>query len=193
VQSYADAEPYSHRTNRRIISMRSHLLVGLTLLIAAGACSRGGGPPGPVPPPVWTPLAIDARLYYDNNGGIQDSVRMVVRDPDALRVVWRQATSRQASPPPLPEVDFRQHMLLVVAAGRRMPDDQLQVDSLGIGRERDSEGRVEETMSAVVRFTEGCGRFQADAYPVDIVRVRRFDGPVRFVERRQSADGCTRN
>jgi hypothetical protein len=145
-----------------------------------------------VPAPAWTPLAIDARLYYDNNGGIQDSIRMVVRDPDALRVVWQQATSRQASPPPLPEVDFRQHMLLVVAAGRRMPDDQLLVDSVAISRERNAEGRLEETMSAIVRFTQGCGRFQADAYPVDVVRVRRFEGPVRFVERRQMAEGCGR-
>jgi hypothetical protein len=171
--------------------MRSTTLIAVLCAAAlASACGRSAS--APPSGPQWTAMADDARLYYDNGGGIQDSLRMVVREAGALRVVWQQATSRQPSPPPIPEIDFSQHMVLVVAAGRRTPDDVLQVDSVGRGRERNSEGVTEESMSAIVRLTEGCGRFQADAYPVEIVRVRRFDGPVRFVERRQAAEGCRR-
>jgi hypothetical protein len=158
----------------------------LTSILLGAACSRGRpGEPGPAP---WLPLAPEGHLYTDNAGGIRDSLRTVVRDESALRLFWQQATAGQSTPPPLPTVDFARDMVLVVAAGRMSPEDEIRVDSVLVGRETDANGRREPVMSALVRTVEGCGRFTAPAYPVQIVRVRRFEGRVRFVERRDKAE-----
>jgi hypothetical protein len=175
------------------LSVGNSLVCGLVLVLSAAGCRGGRGSlagPAPEPQPLWEPVPVAARILYDNGGGIQDSLRMVVRDPDALRLVWTQATSRHADPPPPPPVDFQSEMLLVVAGGRMTPEDEIRVDSLAVRRERDVDGRTEQTLAALVRVTEGCRRFQVDAYPLEIVRVRRFEGPVRFVERRQRPVTC---
>jgi hypothetical protein len=169
-------------------------LVALTVL-AAPACRRGAAPaPATVPAgPTWSAVSAQ-RLYYDNAGGIQDSLRVVIRDAEQLRSVWSRATSLQAAPPPVPEVNFEREMLLVVAAGRRDAEDQIRIDSVGLQREPAARGRAaSEEMTAVVRLTEGCRRFATDAYPVEIVRVQRFNGPVTWVERRVPASECARS
>lgn len=160
---------------------------GCTLLAGAAACGGRAATPSA---PVAQPVPATAQLYYDNSGGIRDSVRQVIRDQAAFEAAWRAVTSRQASPPPLPAVDFGREMLLLVGAGRRTPEDEIRVDSVAVMRERDARGKNAEVLSAIVRTTEGCGRFRTDAYPVAIVRVRRFDGTVRFVERHARAEGC---
>ncbi|MGH7504597.1 MAG: hypothetical protein ACRELX_03060, partial [Longimicrobiales bacterium] len=75
-------------------------------------------------------------------------------------------------------------------AGRMTPDDQIQVDSAYVTREMDASGGMEETLNLLIRTITGCRRFNAAAYPLDIVRVRRFDGPIKFVERSVQAEGC---
>jgi hypothetical protein len=167
------------------------LIVVLAATAATSACRRGGGAPPPQPQPQPPePFPPPARVYYDNGGGIQDSLRMVVKDAETLNAVWERATSRQASPPPAPTVDFGREMLVVVGAGRMTPDDQIRVDSAYVTREMDSAGRMEEMLNVLVRTIAGCRRFNADAYPLDIVRMRRFDGPIRFVERSAQTEGC---
>ncbi len=161
------------------------LLIFGSLLVSA-ACRRGAPPAAA---PSWSPVPAE-RVYYDNEGGIRDSVRLVVRDREALQRLWTQATAGQAAPPPPPQVDFGREMLLAVGAGRMTPEDQIQVDSVGVRPETTAAGRREDVLAVVVRTTEGCRRFNVDAYPVEIVRVRRFDGPVSFLERRVQATDC---
>jgi hypothetical protein len=156
----------------------------LVALVVLGGCSRGRRAAAPAP---WLPLAADARLYTDNAGGIQDSVRTVVRDASTLRLFWQQATAGQDSPPPVPTVDFAREMVLVAAAGRMTLEDEIRVDSVRVRRETDASGRAEEVMSVLVSTVEGCGNFRAPAFPVDVVRVRRFEGRVSFIERRERA------
>lgn len=172
------------------ILRRSALVFALLLLLPS--CRRGGGatampetppPPAPFPPPT--------RMYYDNSGGIQDSLRLVIKQADDFATVWRQATSRQTDPPSPPAIDFGNQMVLVVGAGRMRPDDQIAVDSVYRTRELNAGGDMVETLNVIVRTTTGCRRFNADAYPLDIARVRRFDGPVKFLEQRAQAQGCT--
>lgn len=127
------------------------------------------------------PLADGARVYYDNGIGFADSARIVVRDSITWRSIWRQATQSQPSPPPMPVVDFSQDMIVVAAAGRMKPGDVIRVDSLGV--------RGSLTVIAV-RTTVACQPFPSDAFPFEIVRVARRDGPIRFVEHRVSAAGC---
>ncbi|CAN5668730.1 hypothetical protein BH23GEM7_BH23GEM7_11820 [soil metagenome] len=170
------------------------VLCGVTVFLPA--CRRGGAAPAPVPAAapepavVWSALGPADVVYQGNAGGIQDSVRQVIRDVDAYRQMWQEATARQVSPPAAPPVDFAREMLLVVAAGRMTPEDEIHVDSVALRPERTADGRTEEALAAVVRVFQGCRRFTVAAYPIEIVRVRRFEGPVRWIERRERAQDC---
>ncbi|HSJ10167.1 MAG TPA: hypothetical protein VK928_09645 [Longimicrobiales bacterium] len=135
-------------------------------------------------------MPIEARLLYDNGGGVRDSGQIVIRDAETLRRVWTQATSTQSTPPAAPEVDFQRQMLLLVSSGRMSPDAEIHVDSVGARRERTADGREQEVLAVQFTITEGCRRFNRDAYPVEIVRIRRYDGEVRFHGRRERASGC---
>jgi hypothetical protein len=171
--------------------MPRHLLPALLILVAVlGVGCRRGGPPPAIAPAAVPPIAPSEVIYYDNGGGIRDSVRLVVRDPDQLQTLWEQATSTQLAPPPLPSVDFSREMVLVIGAGRMTPDDQIQVDSVGVRDEATPGGGRQRVLEVVVRTTRGCQQFNSDAYPVVFVRVQSFDGTVRFTERREQAAGC---
>lgn len=169
-------------------------LVLLVLMVVAVACGRGQSPApslsGPQGPPPAEPYPVPQRLYYDNGGGIQDSLRVVIREEGSLRSRWEQATSRQAVPPPHPEVDFGREMVVLVSAGRMTTEDQIQVDSAVVVQAMDPEGEMRGVLTLFVRTTRGCGRFNVDAYPLEILRLRRFDGDVRFSERIVQAEGC---
>lgn len=152
------------------------------VLLAAG-CGRGKKSPSLPPPP--TPMPPPVQLYYDNGGGVRDSLREVIHDQAKFAEYWQRATSTQASPPAAPQLDFGRAMAIVVAAGRMTPEDQIRVDSLLVRPELTPEGKNVETLTIVVRTIRGCGRFRTDAFPVEIVSARRFDGPVKWAERRE--------
>ena len=188
------ASPFSHGGRRRR-RLGSSVLV-LFLVVGAGACGRGQPPiptpASPPPPPAAEPYPVPQRLYYDNGGGIQDSIRVVLREEGGFRMRWEQATSRQAVPPPLPQMDFAREMVVLVAAGRMTTEDQIQVDSATVVQAMDIEGEMQPILTIHVRTTRGCGRFNVDAYPLELLRLRRFDGEVRFNERLTQAEGCFR-
>lgn len=168
------------------ISLLPRLALAAIALLAAG-CGRGR-PPAPAPAPV--PVLQPSVLYDDDAGGMRDSVRLVVRDPAAFQALWRSATQGQPSPPPLPVIDFAREMVVAVGAGRMSPDDRIRVDSVSL---RPEAGRgARPSLVVLVRTTEGCRGFSAASWPVQLVRVRRHDGPVVFVERRVRAEGCAR-
>lgn len=163
--------------------MKNRLWSFALLAVAATGCGRGGAGPQAPPPP--TPMPPPVQLYYDNAGGIRDSLRVVIRDGAALADYWKQATSTQTAPPPTPQLDFGREMVILVAAGRMTPDDQIHVDSLLMRPELNPEGRRVETLTVVVRTVTGCRRFRTDAFPVEIVRARKFEGPVKWDERQE--------
>jgi hypothetical protein len=163
--------------------MRNRLQAFAFFALAAAGCGRGRAP-APAGPPPPTPMPPPVQLYYDNAGGIRDSLRVLIRDGDALANYWKQATSTQASPAPQPALDFGRDMAILVAAGRKTPDDQIHVDSLLVRPELNPDGRRVETLTIVVRSVEGCRRFRTEAFPVEIVRARKFDGPVKWEERK---------
>ncbi len=167
----------------RVNTVLSVLAAALVLT----ACGRGGGAATPQP---MAPYPAPVRIYYDDTGGIADSLRLVVKDAAEFERVWQRATSRQTSPPPPASVDFNRDMVLVVGAGRLTPGDQITVDSVGLTRAMNAAGRMVELLSVVVKTTTACERIAFDAYPLEIVRVRRFDGEVRFVENRVQAQNC---
>lgn len=149
-----------------------------------------GGPSTPEPIP-----EIEARdiLYHHDGSGIADSVRLVIRDEAGLEQFWDRATARDDDPPAVPSVDFERSMVLAVGAGLSTPGDQIHVDSAGVREVRRSDGEEEDVMRVFVRTVHACGDFQADTYPLQVVRVQRFDGPVEFIESSQAGAGCGMN
>lgn len=164
----------------------------LAACVLAVACGRGGGAAAPAPAPLG-PLPQAALIYDDDASGLREPARLVVRDAAALNTLWHRATAGQPAPPPAPVVDFGQEMVVAVAAGRMTPSDRIRVDSVGVRREPGADGRVRDVLAVLVRTTEACERFDTPAYPVQLVRMRRYDGPVVFVERRERAEGCARD
>lgn len=153
----------------------------VTLVLACG----GTTPPGTV-----TRNLSPELVFSDNSPGIQDSMRVVIRDPVTLEDLWQQATAAHEQRPTLPEVDFRREMLLLAAAGRMTIEDQIRVESAVVRSGRDARGRPEEVLEVTVRLIQGCGRLQRDGYPLEIVRVQRFDGPVTFTVQRERDPDC---
>ncbi|MDH4349753.1 MAG: hypothetical protein OEW80_02850 [Gemmatimonadota bacterium] len=161
--------------------MRRPIVVLLVAMgaVTASACARGGAAPTVVA--ALAPVTASTRLYSDDGPAFTDSVRLAVRDMATWQQVWAQATSTQGEPPPLPQVDFSQEMVLVAAAGQMHPGDQIRVDSAGVRT---------GVFVAVVRTITACRPFPAAAYPLDIVRVRRSDLEVTWAERRERAPDC---
>jgi len=144
------------------------------IVVVAGCLHRGGG--GGL-----TPVGATARVYYDDSPAYRDSVRMIVREASTWQMVWARATSTQASPAPLPAIDFSREIVVLVGAGRMTPGDQIHVDSVGVRG---------GAFVVVVRTTVECRPFPAEAYPMEIVRVSRSDKTPSFVERRDRAAHC---
>jgi hypothetical protein len=76
----------------------------LLILLTAGCFFRGKKPSTPALPPPPTPMPPPVQLYYDNGGGVRDSVREVIHDRAKFADYWQRATSTQASPPAIREV-----------------------------------------------------------------------------------------
>jgi hypothetical protein len=131
---------------------------------------------------------VDAanRLYRDDAAPLADSIREVLRDPTSFARAWAQATSALDDPPSPPEIDFAQHMIVFVGAGRSNPGDEIQVDSVGFRREsnpRDPDQEI-EVIYFVVRTILEADPFPGESFPIEIIRVDRSDRPVRWEERR---------
>jgi len=144
-------------------------------VVLVSVCPRGGIRP-------LTPVVSEARVYYDDSPAFRDSVRLIVRDQTAWQTQWRRATSLQATPPPLPAIDFDREMAVLVGAGRMSPGDQIHVDSAGV------QG---DYFVVWVRTIVQCRRFSGDVYPLEIVRVVQSDKPGHFIERRERGASCT--
>jgi hypothetical protein len=131
---------------------------------------------------------VDAasRLYRDDAAPLPDTIREVLRDETSFAQMWAQATSALDDPPPVPEIDFAAHMVVVVGAGRSNPGDQIQVDSVGFRQEANPRNpdREIEVIYFVVRTVLESDPFPGVSYPIEIVRVERSDAPVRWEERR---------
>jgi hypothetical protein len=166
-----------------IMQLRT-LVLSIAVVALVVACG-GRTPPGTV-----TRSLSPELVFSDNAGGIQDSMRVVIRDSGTLRDLWQQATATHEQPPAVPQVDFRREMLLLVGAGRMTIEDQIRVESAVVRSGRDAEGRPDEVLEVAVLVLQGCGRLQRDGFPVEIVRVHRFDGPVTFTARREQDPNC---
>jgi hypothetical protein len=148
-----------------------------------------GGPSIRVAPPAaaraW-PVEPANRLYRDDAARLSDTIRRVIKDQEDFAHNWAQATSALDDPPPPPEIDFAQHMIVFVGAGRSNPGDEIQIDSVGFRREANPEDPDEEieVIYFVVRTNLESDPFPGESFPIEIIRVDRSGRPIRWEERR---------
>lgn len=168
----------------------------LLFLALAGLVAACGGPSIRVAPPpaarVW-PVEASDRLYRDDAAPLSDTIRQVIRDSASFSRAWDRATQALDDPPPLPEIDFDEHMIVFVGAGRSDPGDAIQVDSVGFRRESNPRNPDEEieVMYIVVRTTREQDPFPGESYPIEIIRVDRSNRPIRWEERESGGGGDT--
>ncbi len=163
--------------------MRSLRYVPIVVLtLSSPAC--GGGAPPPVAPSRRVEAIQDAdRLYRDDRTEV-DSVRVVISDPETLRLWWSRATAQTPEPKPaMPSVDFASHSVLLVTAGRSNAGDRIRVDSIGFEIRPTPGGGRDEVWFAIVRTMPDCNPFPGTAYPLEFVRVPKVTGSFEFVDR----------
>ncbi|MFN2400652.1 MAG: protease complex subunit PrcB family protein [Gemmatimonadaceae bacterium] len=155
----------------------------LSLMSAAGLVLGTGcsGPQGPTSAARDTAVPI-VRLRtepysFSYFSGMDAPARLVVRDALVWRAVWNQIFRSQSPVPELPVVDFSREMLVVVALGTRNSGGY----SILVDRATEAGGALEFTIRSVSPG-EACVVIAALTQPVDIARLARRDGPVRFRE-----------
>lgn len=147
----------------------------------------GGSSDPPQPTPVVQSRRAQAvppadRLYQDDRSEM-DSVRVVITSPDDLRRWWNQITASVGEPrPPLPDVSFQTHLVLLVSSGRSNAGDQIRVDSVGFEIQPRPEGGSRTVSFAVVRTIPDCNPFPGGSYPMEMVRMPRANPAIDWIE-----------
>lgn len=114
------------------------------------------------------------RRSFTAYSGLVWSERLVVRDPAAWTTVWNRIWAGTGQAPPLPEIDFFRDIVVVAALGEQPSNGyEIRVESAV------AKG---ETVTVSVRSVVGCRRLAVMTQPVDIARVARREGTIRFRE-----------
>jgi len=134
------------------------------------------------PDPAATPVPVvrlRAEPYsFASYSGLIEPQRLVVRDPAAWAETWAVIWARHSPLPELPQVDFAHEMLVVAALGARSTG--------GYGIVVDSAVATADHVDVWIRTISpgsGCVVTLAVSQPVDIARLPRSDGVVRFHDR----------
>jgi hypothetical protein len=147
-----------------------------TVLLSACASSGLTTLTSPTSVPV---IRLRAEPYsFEFASGLDTAARLVVRDAGAWKSLWAQIYEQRTPVPPVPTVDFSREMLVVAALGER--------SSGGYGILIDGASIEGANLTIAVRSISpggACGVTLAATQPVDIARLPRRDGVVRFVER----------
>jgi hypothetical protein len=170
--------------------MRSLRYLPVVLLALPSAGCGGGGPAAAAPSRRAEAVQEADRLYRDDRTEV-DSARVVINDPETLRLWWLRATADTPEPKPeMPSVDFQNHSVLMVAAGRRNAGDRIRVDSIGFEiRPQPGGGGRDEVWFAIVRTIPDCNPFPGTSYPLEFVRVPKVGADMEFVDRVVSCPG----
>jgi hypothetical protein len=136
----------------------------------------------PLPFTQLGPKRSGPHTSFAANSFLWDPLRVVIRDGDTWRDMWKRihspAPGRGPYPelPPIPEIDFSREMIVVVAMGRQ-PNSAFAIIIDG-AYERD------DRLEIVVRSVsgKGCLAYSIITAPVDIVRLPRTERSVVFRE-----------
>ncbi len=95
--------------------------------------------------------ALSPRVLLESDRGLHRALRAVVRTPEELMSMWREAHAGLGSPPGVPTVDFAREMVIVAAVGfQGEPGTRITVVSA-----TDREGLLEVAVD--VRPAPACG------------------------------------
>lgn len=160
------------------------LAVSLVVLIA---CQRGDAPvpdPGPIAPLTGTPIAL-TRFGTDSTAfalysGVREPANPMIRDAAAWSELWQSIHATMVPVPPLPEVDFDREMIVAAALGTRNTGGY----NVLLAEAAEEEGSVQ---IQVIETSPGvdCVTTQALTQPIDLARMVRRDGAVRFLVTQQ--------
>jgi hypothetical protein len=140
------------------------LILSIAFLALLPSCRKG---------PDLRPIPITAgdQVYYSDQSQLREEERVAIKRPDEWAEYWQRITGSLTG---LPSVDFEEEMLLLYNAGRRYPGDRIQILELVPVGERE--------LVAFYRLDES-GTTMSEVFPVQVVRVRRQQGQVRFERR----------
>jgi hypothetical protein len=171
--------------------MFAHPVRTLALTLALAGCPSAPSPTTESPGSTTAPGASGAaqpsptdgmagasqqgtRIHSATTSGFTGPEQLVLRDQAAWQAAWARLHEGMVAPA-LPTVDFTREMVVLLALGER---------SSG-GHQVRFDGITASGADATVRYTitepgAGCMTTQAMTAPVDIVRVPRATGTVRF-------------
>jgi hypothetical protein len=158
-------------------------LVSAALLVDGGCAAPAPASADSVEATMTSAQQPISRLVSQQTSGYQESVELVLRDQTALAGAWKTIFRGIPGNDP-PAVDFAKDMVVVLALGARQTGGYaIRVDRVA----RDGRG-------AVVHYTvtspgRDCMTAQMQTSPVEVVRVSRVDGAIRFV-RTEVEDPC---
>lgn len=122
-------------------------------------------------------------IAFEFSSGVGQAQNFVIKDAAAWNDLWQRIYATQTPVPPLPDVDFNTQMVVASAIGGKPTGGY---DVLLTGAAQDTSGLV-----IAVRATSPgahCIVTQAFTQPIDIARLAKTGGDVRFEQTEQVVD-----
>jgi hypothetical protein len=155
----------------------------LFAIALVAACSSTPLSPEPGEPLPVTRLRAEP-FSFAYSSGLVTPQQVVIRTPAQWKQVWTDIWQNHSTHPALPEIDFAQEMVVVAALGERPTGGySIFIDAAST----EADGIAVRIRS--VSPTNGCGVTLALTQPVDIARIPRKEGRVRFEQRQEQSCG----
>ena len=124
-------------------------------------------------------MTLIDRLFRAASSDLSEPAELVVHDAASWEGTWERLTAATVPAPDRPVVDFSRDVVLVVAAGERPSGGwRVTVDAVRPA----ADGGLDVTYTVAGPAPE-CFTTQVITAPVDVVRVPRPAGTVRFAAR----------
>lgn len=152
----------------------SWAVLGMLALAMLSGCGPTGVPAGAQR---LASSAIQELVRTEENTGVSDRRRVVIRTQEEWQTFWAELYSRRSEPPLLPAVNFANEMVLVASAGQKSTGGY----TIDI---RELYTHAGELFAIVLETSPGSGCVLTTALtaPVVVMRVPRSDGPVHFID-----------
>jgi hypothetical protein len=152
--------------------------VALAVVLGAWACSDTASPPGEPGANVPVVRLRSEPYSFAFYSGLDKPGRIVIRDPVAWQVVWKDVWRGSSEAPPLPAIDFSGEMILVAALGAHSTGGYgIMID----GANEAANGGINVTIRSISPLN--CLVTDAFTQPIDIARLPIRTGRVEFTER----------
>ncbi len=158
--------------------------MGLVSFITVVAFAAASGPDERGAQASLTVSRLSAQgVKLPRDSGIPGEMMSVIKDEAAWKTFWSTMHASQTPAPPVPAVDFSREIIVVAAAGMR-PSSGYAIQVMSA-----TEAKGDVTVSVeLISPGAGCINAQMMTSPVDIARIPKRDGQVRFDVARRVRD-----